>query len=278
MSTAPFCWRLIHLPLLRRLIDPTLRALALDSSTYACDICPIRPIAAAFMGCNSDAACIVSRRYAQYDKDHRFTGLVVPPRVCAGVRFICGRFNLDYDVVMREIKQVHKAAKRLDREGGLSRSQLRLAQQNLLCFVSDLWLGSDGYQIAEARVAAAHAAAQAADGVNGAALKARADALATNLKAREDGPDQDYASFSVFKDYAMASFTVLISSAVVEGFFSQFAGMKDKTRNLMADQTWSWSMWTRMAVPINSEAAEGFDLEPKLKDDARKDRLDWTYK
>ena len=175
---------------------------------------------------------------------------------------------------MREIKQVHKAAKRLDREGGLSRSQLRLAQQNLLCFVSDLWLGSDGYQIAEARVAAAHAAAQAADGVNGAALKARADALATNLKAREDGPDQDYASFPVFKDYAMASFTVLISSAVVEGFFSQFAGMKDKTRNLMADQTWSWSMWTRMAVPINSEAAEGFDLEPKLKDDARKDR--WT--
>ena len=165
-----------------------------------------------------------------------------------------------------------------DREGGLSRSQLRLAQQNLLCFVSDLWLGSDGYQIAEARVAAAHAAAQAADGVNGAALKARADALATNLKAREDGPDQDYASFPVFKDYAMASFTVLISSAVVEGFFSQFAGMKDKTRNLMADQTWSWSMWTRMAVPINSEAAEGFDLEPKLKDDARKDRLDWTYK
>ena len=59
-------------------------------------------------------------------------------------------------------------------------------------------------------------------GVNGAALKARADALATNLKAREDGPDQDYASFPVFKDYAMASFTVLISSAVVEGFFSQF--------------------------------------------------------
>jgi len=94
----------------------------------------------------------------------------------------------------------------------------------------------------------------------------------------EDGPDQDYASFPVFKDYAMASFTVLISSAVVEGFFSQFAGMKDKTRNLMADQTWSWSMWTRMAVPINSEPAEGFDLQPKLKDDARKDRLDWTYK
>ena len=139
-------------------------------------------------------------------------------------------------------------------------------------------MGSDGYQIAEARAAAAHASAQAADGANRAALKARADALAADLKAREDGPDQDYASFSVFKDYAMASFTVLISSAVVEGFFSQFAGMKDKTRNLMADQTWSWSMWTRMAVPINSEPAEGFDLQPKLKDDARKDRLDWTYK
>ena len=35
----------------------------------------------------------------------------------------------------------------------------------------------------------------------------------------------------------------------------QFAGMKDKTRNALSGLTWSWSMWTRTAAPINDDVA-----------------------
>ena len=140
-------------------------------------------------------------------------------------------------------------------------------------------MGSDDYQAEAAQVVAAKAGAQAGVGKAGVVgLQARAATAVAHLGAREDGPNEDFVSLLAFKDYAMATFTVLISSAVVEGFFSQFAGMKDKTRNALSDLTWSWSMWTRTAAPINDDVAHAFEHAPVLKDDARKGRLPWAFK
>ena len=92
-------------------------------------------------------------------------------------------------------------------------------------------MGSDDYQAEAAQVVAAKAGAQAGVGKAGVVgLQARAATAVAHLGAREDGPNEDFVSLPAFKDYAMATFTVLISSAVVEGFFSQFAGMQDKKR------------------------------------------------
>ena len=163
--------------------------------------------------------------------------------------------------------------------GGFTRAQTKLAQTNLLCLVSDLYMGSDDYQAESAQVVAAKAGAQAGVGKAGVVgLQARAATAVAHLGAREDGPNEDFVSLLAFKDYAMATFTVLISSAVVEGFFSQFAGMQDKTRNTLSDLTWSWSMWTRTAAPINEDVAHAFEHAPVLKDDARKGRLPWAFK
>ena len=80
--------------------------------------------------------------------------------------------------------------------------------------------------------------------------------------------------------------------------FQSICRMKDKTRNTLSDLTWSWSMWTRTAAPINDDVAHAapinhdvahaapinedvalaFEHAPVLKDDARKGRLPWAFK
>ena len=41
----------------------------------------------------------------------------------------------------------------------------------------------------------------------------------------------------MFKAYAMATFVVLVSSAIIEGMFSEFSGLKTNERSSMSDST-----------------------------------------
>ena len=128
------------------------------------------------------------RRYAKYDAETGdLTRLEVPAKVAHGVEIICGRFDLDYTVVKDAIEQAHMLAKQ---PGGFTRAQTKLAQQNLLCLVSDLYMGSDDYQAEAAQVVAAKAGAQAGVGKAGVVgLQARAATAVAHLGAREDGPN-----------------------------------------------------------------------------------------
>ena len=189
------------------------------------------------------------------------------------------QFRPWFDRVKAEIIEAHDIA--LGDDTGFDHRQLRLAKQNLLCLISELYLGHDEYRVAID--GAAHAAA--ADVKSAAAeitSQVLANAAAAATKAREgiaarraDGPDPRFVKLRAFKAFAMATFVVLISSAIIEGFFSQFAGLKTRTRNAMHDATVSDCMSTRVAEQVNGDPALAFNSDPLLADNARKGRLSW---
>lgn len=195
------------------------------------------------------------------------------------MKFICERFELDFDRVKAEIIEAHDIA--LGDDTGFDHRQLRLAKQNLLCLISELYLGHDEYRVAidgAAHVAAADVKSAAAEITS----QVLANAAAAATKAREgiaarraDGSDPRFVKLRAFKAFAMATFVVLISSAIIEGFFSQFAGLKTRTRNAMHDATVSDCMSTRVAEQVNGDPALAFNSDPLLADNARKGRLSW---
>ena len=186
----------------------------------------------------------------------------IPGNTCNAVKFICERFELDFDDVKAEIDKAHDIALgggdlygRHKTDGGypgLSQRHGRLARDNLLCLISELYFGDKEYQKA------------VVEGTS-----------AADLKKRTDGPDERFLKLPGFLEFAKATFCVLVSSAVVEGFFSEFAGLKNANRNTMNDETCASCMKTRGASHVNGDPTVAFCPEPVLEDKARDGRLGW---
>eukprot|EP01043_Picozoa_sp_COSAG02_P079945 COSAG02_NODE_18761_length_920_cov_2.521315_1_plen_183_part_00 len=147
---------------------------------------------------------------------------------------------------------------------------LRLARENLLCLLSELYTGTDEYR--DAIEEAVAKVKQRAGYTNGDIATAKEE---VDKRLRDSGPCSAFVQLPMFKAYAMATFVVLISSAIIEGMFSEFAGLKTNHRNQMSDSTTSCCMSTRVAQPIYADPAVAFNPNPVLADQARKHRLDW---
>ena len=72
----------------------------------------------------------------------------------------------------------------------------------------------------------------------------------------------EYVQLAVFKKYAMATFLVLISSAIIEGKFSEFLGLKSTHRSRMCDSNVSSCLSTRVAMPVHADPAMAFNPDP----------------
>ena len=201
-------------------------------------------------------------RCAKYAENGSYTKLRIPGNTSNAVKFICERFELNFHDVKSQIEKAHEIAlgggdgngchKADGGYPGLSKRDYRLARDNLLCLISELYFGNSEYQKA------------VAEGTS-----------AADLEKRTDGPDARFLKLPAFLAFAKATFTVLVSSAVVEGFFSEFAGLKDKTRNALDDETCASSMKTRTAARVNDDPTVGFCPDPVLEDEARNGRLGW---
>ena len=94
-------------------------------------------------------------------------------------------------------------------------------------------------------------------------------------RLRDSGPCAEFLQLPMFKKYAMATFLVMISSAIMEGKFSEFLGLKSMHRSSMFDSTASSCLCTRVAKPLHADPAMAFNPNPELADMARKHRLEW---
>jgi len=196
-----------------------------------------------------------------------FRRVKVPETTWNAVRFICERFELDFHAVQRQIEKAHEIA----HDGTtLGRREFRLAQENLLCLLSELYVGSDKYRDA---MEEAVAMVKQKEGYTQADIKTAQEQVDRQLP--DDGPCKKFVQLPMFKAYAMATFVVLVSSAIIEGMFSEFSGLKTNERSSMLDSTVSSCMSTRVAKPMHADPALAFNPDPELADMARKHRLHW---
>ena len=140
----------------------------------------------------------------------------------------------------------------------------------VLCLLSELYLGTDEYRNAMEE------AVEEVKRSNGYTAKDIANAQArVDRRLRDDGPCAEFLQLPMFKKYAMATFLVLISSAIIEGKFSEFLGLKSTHRSSMCDSNVSSCLSTRVAKPVHDDPAKAFNPDPELADMAREHRLDW---
>jgi hypothetical protein len=108
---------------------------------------------------------------------------------------------LDYDAVKVEIVKAHQVAFAggMGGQSGLTIRQQRLALDNLLCLVSELYYGHKEYAALHSAMVSTEDATQQAT-------------LRGELEKRSDGPHQKFVRLPAYKQYTHVAFTVLPSS------------------------------------------------------------------